>query len=209
MPAAAYPEAMIRTFLRPPDGAADWIADGVRVLGAVSIVAALIGWTPIDAATFALVMLGLVLPRFLGARPALDIACGVTLLIAGWSAVLEIYLTVRWWDLPVHFALNGLVATVAFLLLVRLGGLPGPDSGIMPRWAVVVVTTALGLAAGTLWEIAEWAGHTFLDDTIYVGYDDTIGDLVVGAAGAVVAGLAAPYLMAHSRFVGDRVPAPA
>ena len=43
--------------------------------------------------------------------------------------------------------------------------------------------TGLGAAAAVLWEVGEWAGHTFLDPRISVGYEDTIGDLVAGLAG--------------------------
>jgi hypothetical protein len=38
--------------------------------------------------------------------------------------------------------------------------------------------------------LAEWAGHTFLDDGIDVGYTDTVTDLVVGLFGAALAGTA-------------------
>ena len=47
--------------------------------------------------------------------------------------------------------------------------------------------TGLGATAAVLWEIGEWAGHTFLDPSIYVGYADTVGDLAAGLAGSVVA----------------------
>ena len=193
---------MIRTFLRPPSGPADWVADGIRVLGVVSVVVALIGWTLVDAATFALVLLGLVLPRFLGVRPALDIAFGVTLLVAGWSAVLDVYVEVRWWDLPVHFALTGLVALMLYILLVRVGALADPAAERVPVWVVTMLTVSFGSAAAVLWEIAEWFGHTVIDETIYVGYTDSIGDLAIGAAGAVVAALTARYWVAESRFLG-------
>jgi hypothetical protein len=73
------------------------------------------------------------------------------------------------------------------------------------RAGLIVSTVAVGLAAGVLWEIGEWWGHNIVDDAIYVGYDDTIGDLVSGGAGALVAGLGLPFLAARSRLhTGDR-----
>jgi len=195
---------MIRTFLRPPSGPADWVADAIRVLGVMSVLVALIWWTPVDAATFALVLLGLVLPRFLGVRPALDVAFGVTLLVAGWSAVLDIYVEVRWWDLPVHFALTGLVALILYILLVRVGGLADPATEHVPVWVATILTVSFGSVGAVLWEVAEWFGHTFIDETIYVGYSDSIGDLAVGLAGAVVAGLTARYWVGASRYLGAR-----
>jgi hypothetical protein len=39
-----------------------------------------------------------------------------------------------------------------------------------------------------LWEVGEWVGHTYLDERIQVGYNDTMGDLVADGLGALVAG---------------------
>jgi hypothetical protein len=188
---------LVRTFLQPPSSPAEWVADGVRGLGVLSAVAAGIGWGGVDVAVFALALAGIVVPRFLGVRPALDIAFGLALLVAAWSSVLELYLTVRWWDLPVHFVLNGLVAVIAYLAAARAGLVPDPDDTALRPAGPVLVTAALGVTGGVLWEVGEWAGHTFLDPTIFVGYSDTIGDLVVGGAGSVLAAL-------PMRFWADR-----
>ncbi|MGC5171831.1 hypothetical protein ACLQ2Q_14385 [Microbacterium sp. DT81.1] len=196
---------MKATFLRPARGVAELCADGVRVLGVLSIIAAMIWWSPVDVAVFALVLLGLVIPRFLGIRPALDAAFGIALLVAGWSAVLDTYAQVRYWDLVVHFALNGLLAAVLYILAVRLAVVPDPATEQVSRGAIVSLTVAFGLAAGVVWEVAEWAGHTFVDPTIYVGYEDSIGDLAVGGLGALVAGLAGRYLSAESRYIATPV----
>ncbi|WP_418606141.1 hypothetical protein [Georgenia sp. SUBG003] len=51
-----------------------------------------------------------------------------------------------------------------------------------------MVALAVGLALAVVWELGEWAGHTYLDPAIFVSYDDTIGDLAAGGAGAAVAG---------------------
>jgi len=174
----------------------------VRVLGLLSIVATLIWWAPVDVAVFALVQLGLVMPRFLGIRPALDAAFGIALLVAGWSAVLNLYTEVLYLDLVVHFALNGLIAAVLYVVAVRTGAVPDPARERVALGAIVALTVAFGLAAGVVWELAEWVGHTFVDETIYVGYDDSISDLTIGGLGSLVAGLAGRYLSAESRFVG-------
>ena len=171
------------------------------MLGLLSILATLIWWSPVDVAVFALVQLGLVAPRFLGIRPALDAAFGVALLVAGWSAVLDLYTRVLYWDLVVHFTLNGLIAAVLYIVAVRAGAVPDPARERVPLGAIVGLTVAFGLAAGVMWELAEWVGHTFIDETIYVGYDDSIGDLAIGGLGSVVAGFCGRYLSAESRYV--------
>jgi hypothetical protein len=200
---------MIETFLRAPRGPAELAADGVRVLGVLCIVVALIGWSTIDVAVFALGLLGLVVPRFLGIRPSLDAAFGLTVLVAAWSALLNLYETIPYWDLVVHFALNGLVAAVAYVFAMRVGILPEPGPGGTPFRSIVTLTTVFGLAAGVIWEAAEWAGHTFIDRTIFVGYDDTVADLVAGGLGSLLAGVAGRYLSGESRYVPAQQPAPA
>jgi hypothetical protein len=193
---------MIRTFLRAPTGAAEAAADAVRVLGAICIVIAGLGWGPIEAATIAFAAGGTLLPRLVGVRPSFDIAFGVVLLVAAWSSVLQLYVSTRWWDLPMHFLTNGLCAALCYIGLVQLGVLA--DGAMLPRPVVstVVMTVALGLSLGVLWEILEWFGHTFIDEEIFVGYVDSIGDLIWGGAGALLAGYSMPFLRGRSAAVG-------
>lgn len=197
---------MIRRLMRAPTGPAEVVADALRVLAAICIVVAGIGWGPLEGVSFALVTGAMLLPRLLGVRPAFDIAFGVVTLVAVWFSVLEIYLSVRWSDLPVHFFTNGLWAALGYILLVRIGIVA--DAATLPRPAAsaVVMTTALGLSLGVFWEMFEWFGHTFIDREIYVGYTDSIGDLVVGGVGALLAGCSMHYLAARPGVAEDRMP---
>ena len=99
---------MIRTLLPPAQGSAERTADGLRVLAAVCIVVAGIGWGPISGASLAGVTVGMFLPRLLRVRSSFDSAFGIVVLVAAWSSVLQIYITTKWWDLPMHFLTNGL-----------------------------------------------------------------------------------------------------
>ncbi|MCU1445798.1 hypothetical protein [Cryobacterium sp.] len=185
---------MINTPLRRPSGVAEVTADALRAVALVGIVVASVGWGPIPGASLALVAGGMLLPRLLGVRPSVDIAFGVVVLVAVWSSVLDIYITTRWWDLPVHLVTNGLCAALLYIVLVQFSVVADAATLPRPMLSTVVVTTALGLALGVFWEIFEWIGHTFLDPEIYVGYTDSIGDLVWGGAGAVLAGCCMRYL---------------
>ncbi|TFB48718.1 hypothetical protein [Cryobacterium tagatosivorans] len=189
---------MTGSFLRAPSGAAETAADALRVLALICIVVAGVGWGPIEGVSLAFVAGGMLLPRPLGVRPSVDIAFGIVLLVAVWSSVLHIYISTRWWDLPMHFLTNGLCAALCYIGLVRLGIVA--DAATLPRPMVsaVVMTAALGLSLGVLWEVFEWFGHTFIDGKIFVGYVDSIGDLAWGAAGAVVAGFSMPFLMGRA-----------
>lgn len=201
--------AMARTLLRAPRGAAEITADALRVLAVIGIVVAAIGWGPMEGASLAIVAVGMLLPRLMNLRPSVDIAFGVVVLVAVWSSVLEIYITTRWWDLPVHFLTNGLCAAVLYLLLVR--GRVIADATTLPRpmLSAAVMTAAVGMSLGVLWEVWEWFGHTFIDGEIFVGYVDSIGDLVWGAFGALVAGCLIPYVRRPQGKVDSRPSTPA
>ncbi|TFC95511.1 hypothetical protein E3T28_13525 [Cryobacterium sinapicolor] len=122
-------------------------------------------------------------------------------LLAVWRSVLQICTSIRRWDLPMHFLTNGLCAALCYLLSVRLGVLA--DAVTLPRLmlSAVVMTTSLSLALGVLWEIFEWFGHTFIDEEIFVGYVDTIGDVVWGGAGALLAGFSVSFLNTRTAAV--------
>jgi len=181
---------VIENFLRPPVGPAETAADAVRVIGTLSVVAAGIGWGPVAFWVTALALLGVYASRFLALRPALDIALGITLLVAAWSSTLDLYAAIASWDLVVHFAATGLLAAALYVIAVATHIVPAGST----RVATAVLTTAFGISAAVVWEIAEWAGHTFVDPTIFVAYTDTIGDLVAGALGSIAAGCSMRWL---------------
>jgi hypothetical protein len=188
---------MVETFLRAPRDTGEVAADVLRSVGILSGVLAGILFGPVQLGVFGLIAIGLVLPRFLGVRPAFDIATALVLQIAAWASALELYVSAPPIDIPVHLMLNGLLAALGVVLLQRTAVLPE-----LPARALVLVTTAVGVTAGVLWEVAEWAGNRFVDPAIFVGYEDTIGDLVIGGLGALLAGLLMPWFTAHSRWLG-------
>ncbi len=165
-----------------------FVADLVRGAGVVSFVIAAtsMGW--VATALFALVLLGLTLLRLSGVSAALDLATSVLLVVAAWCSLLDLYLRYPWLDVAVHLAATGLVAAALHGALVRLGLVPPVDAAVLrrPRAGAVLVTVALGLGLGVLWEAGEWFGHTVVDPRIQTGYDDTVGDLVAGGLGALL-----------------------
>ena len=177
--------------------ALDWprhVAPGdlVRALAAVSVVVGTWWSGPVATALFLLVLGGSLVPRVVGVPTALDVAYCSALLVAAWAAQLGWYDAVGWLDVVVHGLGTGLIAAVSVLALARWGVLAPDlvDGARHPRSGSVVIVVGVGGALAVLWEIGEWAGHTFLDPNIHVGYRDTVGDLAAGLAGSVVAGLA-------------------
>jgi hypothetical protein len=187
------------TVLRRPRGA-EGIADAVRALTVLSVPVAAVGWGPVAFAVLMISLLAVVVPRVLGLRPAFDIALCVLSLVAAWSSLLGWYVSVFLWDKVVHVSLCGALAALLVVIASDLAVVPAPQGA--ERVVVVVLSTLAGLALGSVWEMFEWVGHTFLDSTIRVGYDDTVGDLAADGAGSLAVGFLLPWLAGDRRVVG-------
>jgi hypothetical protein len=201
--AFGYPACVMETLRRPPATPAEFAADGVRLLGPVSMVAGLLMFGGPAIPAFVLVIVGQIVPRVLGLRPSFDIGVGAVLLVAGWSNVLNLYTTVPGWDLLVHFCANGVVAAMLFLLFVRRRH----PRDVRTSPSVVILTTSFGLAAAVLWEQFEWFAHTVIDNSIFVAYNDTIGDLTAGGLGSLLAGITMTHVAAPARSRSARTAA--
>jgi hypothetical protein len=167
------------------------LADLCRVVAVGSIIAAVVWYGPAEIARFGLVFLGMLVPRLTRVPRPFDLAFCGTLLVAAWSGVTATYAAVTWWDTAVHAVTTGAVAAMVYLVLARLGvahGLHETRPLSHHRGHVVVLTVALGLTVGVLWEFWEWIGHRYLNASIIVGYTDTLADLAAGGAGSLLAG---------------------
>jgi hypothetical protein len=135
----------------------------------------------------ALVLFGVTLARVVRLPGGLQLLVGVTLLLAAWAALLQLYQ--RWWwlDVVVHVVATGLLTVLAVVMLARTPLLRAPAPGRPERLRLGAVALAAGLALALVWELGEWAGHIHLDPAIYVSFTDTIGDLAAGGLGAAVA----------------------
>ncbi|PKI89723.1 hypothetical protein CW368_12365 [Actinomycetales bacterium SN12] len=180
---------MKEDFLRPPHTASEWTADALRVIGILGVIAAVIWLKPTDAGIAALALPALMLPRMLGMRAWFDVAAGATVLAAAWSNVFDLYAAISWWDLAVHFACTAVLAILAAEILTR-ADVVGITTSARPRSRTpLVLAPLIALALSAVWEMIEWFGSVFISDQIHVGYQDTIGDMVLGGLGGVAAGM--------------------
>lgn len=179
------PAGVLLTVPGPPATRA--AAHVVAVLAVLAVPAAL-SVDLVAASVAALVLGGVVLGRVLVLSGTLQVLLGVTLLVAAWASILGLYETHTWIDAPVHLFLNGLIAAAVGISMLRAGML-GDPARRAGRAGIAVTTAAVGIALGVVWEIAEWVGFTFVDESVYVYYGDTIGDLTAGGVGSVVAGV--------------------
>lgn len=181
-------------FLRAPHGIAEFTADGLRLLGVLSVLVAAIWSTGTDAGILALGLPALMVPRMMGMRAWADIVVCATVLVAAGSNVLDLYRTVVGWDIVVHLVCTGVLAATSYLVLARCGVVPAQDSAAFRKRTAIVISTVVGLAVSALWEMIEWAGRTFVTAEIFVTYEDTIGDMAAGGVGALIAGVVLAYV---------------
>jgi hypothetical protein len=184
---------VIETLTRRPTGLAELGADAVRALAPVSTVVAVISFGYVESALFLLVFAGVLLSRAAGLPPLLDILTSITLLAAAWFSVADLYNAIAWLDLVTHFFATGVLTALARVLLERwdaAGLAPSrADGGAASVVAAGLIGGAIALALASVWEFLEWWGYTYIDDSINVGYLDTLGDVAAGGLGGVVAGM--------------------
>lgn len=179
--------AMYANLKRPPRSVTEWLADAVRAAAIVIVIVSLFTLPFTDFAVLSMSLPAVMLSRMIGLRSGLDLVTCVTVFIAAGSNVLDLYRAWTGWDLVVHLACTGVLAAVALVLL--------DDTGVVAptgrRRTPIVVATIAGLALSAVWEMVEWFGYRFITDAIFVTYDDTIGDMIAGGTGALIAGVLA------------------
>ncbi|CAH0145577.1 hypothetical protein [Microbacterium sp. Bi128] len=179
--------AMYANLKRPPRTPVEWTADVVRAVAILIVLASLFALPATDTAVLSMALPAVMLSRMLGLRSGLDLVTCVTVFVAAGSNVLDLYRAWTGWDLVVHAACTGVLAAVALIVL--------EDSGVVAptgrRRTPIVVATIAGLALSAVWEMVEWFGYRFITDSIFVTYDDTIGDMAAGGIGALVVGILA------------------
>lgn len=92
---------------------------------------------------------------------------------------MNLYDAVIWFDDVMHFVNTGLLAAAIILLTL-------PPSGLV---RTLERALAFGATAAIAWELAEYFAFISRSSERAFAYGDTLGDLGLGAAGAVVAAL--------------------
>ena len=118
----------------------------------------------------------LALPRPLD----LSVLCAAAIL--AWGNALSLYSHILYYDLLAHFFVQLLIAPALYFLLLRATGTTVPKA---PSASLLIIF-ALGLALGSLWEIAEWTSDGLLGTSFVKGEADTMTDLIADACGAFI-----------------------
>jgi hypothetical protein len=116
-----------------------------------------------------------------------DLAVIVAMAFTGWGEALGLYDSISWYDNVVHFFVPLLTSQVLYLCLARIEVLPDLRQETLPRHhvGIFVVTFALGVAVGGLWEIVEYFSDNVFGSNLQLDNDDTVGDLIADSLGSL------------------------
>ena len=95
---------------------------------------------------------------------------------------LDLYDTIVWWDDANHFVNWALLSGAVGALALRHN---------VGRWTTLAFVVGFGAVAAILWEVGEYFAFIRDSSELDTAYADTLGDMVLGLGGSVVAGLAA------------------
>ena len=110
-----------------------------------------------------------------------DILITLPFLIDTAGNSLDLYDTIEWWDDANHLVNWALLA----------GGAGALFQGIRQGfWVTMALVIGFGATTAILWEIAEYFAFIRVSPELDTAYVDTLGDLSLGLAGSVLAGVA-------------------
>ena len=116
---------------------------------------------------------------------AADILLTLPFLIDTAGNAVDFYDTIVWWDDVNHLVnwalLSGAVGSLAW-------------RNQTPKWQTLAYVVGFGAVTAILWEIAEYFAFIRFSEELETAYVDTLGDMTLGLAGSVVAGLIAALL---------------
>ncbi|WP_346618583.1 hypothetical protein [Blastococcus montanus] len=171
----------------------DWnpiVRDGIDVLRLVilggAVVYALRG-DPGAAAVLAVMGAVTLVARAVNLPRVYDLSVTLGMALQGFGEVWGLYDRYVRFDDLVHVTLPMLTAPVVYIALARLDVVPDPrdETHLRHYVGIAVVTAALGITVGALWEVYEWRSDAWFGTALSEGNDDTNGDLVRDTLGSL------------------------
>ena len=183
----------------------DWtpvVRDGIDVLRLLLLggaVAYAVAGRPGAASLLAALGAVTVVARVVNLPRVYDLCLTAGMALQGFGETFGLYDEFVRFDDLVHFTLPMLTAPVVYIALARLDVVPDPrdETHLQHYVGIAVVTAALGISIGALWEIYEWRSDAWLGTALSEGNDDTNGDLVRDTLGSLVG---AALLVVWARF---------
>jgi uncharacterized membrane protein YjdF len=179
-----------------------WVRDGIDVLRLVILAGAAVyavdgqwGSAVLLAALGSVTLVG----RLVNLPRLYDLALTLGMVLQGFGETLGLYDQFVRFDDLVHFTLPMLTAPVVYIALARLDVVPDPrdETHLQHYVGIGVVTAALGMSIGALWELVEWRSDAWFGTALSEDNDDTNGDLFRDTLGSLVG---AGLLVVWARF---------
>ena len=179
-----------------------WVRDGIDVLRLAILAGAAVYAVDGQWGSAALLAgLGSVtlVARLVNLPRLYDLALTLGMALQGFGETLGLYDQFVRFDDLVHFTLPMLTAPVVYIALARLDVVPDPrdETHLQHYVGIGVVTAALGVAIGALWELFEWRSDAWFGTALSEDNDDTNGDLFRDTLGSLVG---AGLLVVWARF---------
>lgn len=92
----------------------------------------------------------------------------------------DLFDTITWWDDAMHFILWALLTAGALTAFAPRG---------LTRGLTAFVALGFGATAAVIWELGEYVAFVRHSPELQTAYTDTLGDLILGSLGALLAGL--------------------
>ena len=117
---------------------------------------------------------------------ALDVLLVAPFLVDTAGNTFDLYDTIEWWDDLNHFVNWALLSLAVGQLVLRFR---------IPRFETFVIVVGVGAVAAILWELGEYVAFIRNSPELETAYEDTLGDMMLGLAGATVAALASSTVL--------------
>src|SRR3712207_1486295 len=119
-----------------------------------------------------------------------DLALTLGMALQGFGETLGLYDQFVRFDDLVHFTLPMLTAPVVYIALARLDVVPDPrdETHLQHYVGIGVVTAALGIAIGALWEVFEWRPGAGFGGPVSASHGGTQRDLFPDTLGSGAGG---------------------
>lgn len=163
-----------------------------------------------DGVRFTVVTLAMLAPLVGEVPVPFFSAFAAFVLFATWAAVQHWYEAINRLDVVVHVLTPGSLAAVLYFVLASHRLQPDPSEAERgnPR-AVVLAVTLVGTGVAVVWELYEWVMEQVSPQYMRVGYSDTVGDLLAGMVGSMLAGAFILWWLGRQTTAGRRDGGPA
>jgi hypothetical protein len=121
---------------------------------------------------------------------AMDILLVSPFLVDVVGNTLDLYDTITWWDDLNHFVNWALLSLAVGQLVLRFA---------LPRPAMFFLVVGVGAITAILWELGEYLAFIRDSPELDTAYTDTLGDMVLGLAGATLAGALTATVLTRRR----------